>query len=131
MSDFVVCKNRVSTDQIPKDRPVIMFITDEESRGFYPAGCHCHVTREDTQKAIEETKDFKYNRVVFTSDLSSAEYNLLDNFIIGVARAGWKNLSIETVYIWIDEEGMRCRTSEVKPLESNYLLESIKEGTIF
>lgn len=107
-------------DIIPNDKPVITFLLDNacceyvnfifgvelRDKGLYTA---YYTDRRSTQDAIEKYRNVKYNKILYTTDISSAEDSLLDNYTIGVLRAGWDSRSIDSLYLLTerDDDGAR------------------------
>ena len=95
---------------IPNNKPIITFLLDNacceyvnfisgidlRDEGLYTA---YYTDRHSTQDAIEKCRNVKYNKILYTTDISSAEDSLLDNYTIGVLRAGWDGRSIDSLYL--------------------------------
>ncbi len=95
-------------NDIPKDKPVLLVLTDGESVDYIKHVLNqdnvCY-THGDTLAAIEHCRNMKYNCVVFTTDITSATRELLDTYVIGALRSGWRGYSIDSFYMWEDESG--------------------------
>ncbi len=98
---------------IPSNKPIVTFLLDnacceyvnfisgieKEDRGLYTA---YYTDRHSTQDAITKSRDVKYNKIIYTTDISSAENSLLDDYVVGVLRAGWDGRSIDSLYFWVN-----------------------------
>lgn len=103
MFDYV----RANDYSIPRDKPVILFLLDEESCRHIERVCERAVvirSHQSTVKAIQEKSKMKYNDFVFTTDIASADWEWVwHNFVVGFLRAGWGGYSIESSYFWEDD----------------------------
>lgn len=100
---------------IPSDKPIITFLLDNacceyvnfisgiesQNEGRYTA---YYTDRCSTQGAIAEYRDKKYNQILYTTDISSAEDSLLNNYTVGVLRAGWDSRSIDSLYLLAEKD---------------------------
>lgn len=105
---------------IPNDKPIISFLLDyacceyvnfisgieSGDKGLFTA---YYADRYSTQTAIEKYRNMKYNKILYTTDISSAEDSLLDNYIVSVLRAGWNGRSIDSLYLFADDNADSLR----------------------
>lgn len=113
-------------ENMPK-KPVVVFLVDAaayEWAADYQKLSVC-LTHDETTSALNEKK----TRFTWTTDLTVADYALLDDFIVAVCYEKW-TVSLEWVYMW-KEDNTYFRTSKVKENESESLLTSILNGDIW
>lgn len=112
-------------------KPVVVFLIDSAAYDWvadYQKLPVC-LTHNEATAALADNKSLRYNRFTWTTDLTVADYSLLDNFIVAVCHEKWKG-SLEWVYMW-KEDSTYFRTSEVKENESESLLTSILNDDIW
>lgn len=106
---------------IPNNKPIVTFLLDnacceyvnfisgieKEDKGLYTA---YYTDRHSTQDAIAKSRRVLYNKIIYTTDISSAENSLFDDYVVGVLRAGWDGRSIDSFYFWVDtnDNGSSC-----------------------
>lgn len=131
MSDNFV--DNASVSDIPDKTPVILFLLDNESALYHENYRLVRVfkTHGETQAAIAGSRGAKFCCVTPTTDIASADYSLLDHFIVGVQRSDKLHLSLETVYMWRDSDGTPYTTSTVKFNGPDDLLGAILDGSVF
>lgn len=130
MSDNFV--DNAPMDLIPDKAPVILFLLDEESVFYHTSrGQDVITTHEEARADIAAGRKARFDRVTLTTDIASADYSLLDHFIVGIQRSDKLGLSLETVYMWLDTDGTPYRTSAVRLNEPDDLLGAILEGSVF
>jgi hypothetical protein len=121
-------------DSIPRDRPVIMFLLDDESCEFVTWSSDVDIvdTHQGTIAAIKEKSSKKFNDFLYTTDLASARWNLLDAFVVGFLRAGWGGHSIESSYYWMEDDGEPLvRFTCAAPEMDKTLLNQVLDGEVF
>lgn len=121
-------------NSIPRDRPVIMFLLDDESCEFvtWSSGVNIASTHQSTTAAIKEKSSKRFNDFLYTTDLTSAEWGLLDTFVVGFLRAGWGGHSIESSYYWIEDDGEPLvRFTRAAPEVDETLLAQVLDGEVF
>jgi hypothetical protein len=121
---------------IPRDKPVILFLLDEESCRHIERICERAIvirSHQSTVAVIRKKSKMKYNDFVFTTDIASADWEWVRrNFIVGFLWAGWGGYSIESSYFWEDDShGLHFSRNLPEDIAETPLLNLVLAGEVF